>query len=314
MVRTHRLERARGALYGQLIGDSLGSLVEFRSAESIQAHYPKGVRQLADGGTYGLSAGQPTDDSEMALSLAASLVRQGTFVLEDVAAAYRRWAQSEPFDIGITCSSALNRGQKNPESQANGALMRVSPLGIFGARVLEEDPQGAEQLAEWARQECSLTHINPLCMDIQSVYVLTIARIIATGADRAEALEILQAEAASYPEVAALVEAHCEVPPAEYLEHEGWVTIAFGNAVYELASVLRAEESLVRTVGRGGDTDTNAAITGALLGAVDGMHAWPSRWVDVIDCFHQNEASPRPRPREYWPNHAYALAGQLLGA
>ncbi|WKD60644.1 ADP-ribosyl-[dinitrogen reductase] glycohydrolase [Corynebacterium ciconiae DSM 44920] len=313
MVRSHQLERARGALYGQLIGDSLGSLVEFQSAESIHTQYPQGVRALADGGTYGLSAGQPTDDSEMALSLAESLVRHNGFVVEDVAATYRRWAHSDPFDIGLTCSSALNRGEKNPKSQANGALMRVSPLGIFGARLLEE-PDGAEQLAQWAREECAITHINPLCTDIQAVYVLSIARIISTGADRAEALEIVQAEAASHPEVAALVREHIDTPPAEYLMHQGWVTIAFGNAVYELASPLRAEESLVRTVGRGGDTDTNAAITGALVGAVDGMHAWPSRWVDVIDCFHQDDSSPRPRPREYWPNHAYALAGSLVGA
>ena len=61
---------AEGCLLGQLAGDSLGGLVEFRSAASIKSAYPAGVRELADGGHWGILAGQPTDDSEMALMLA----------------------------------------------------------------------------------------------------------------------------------------------------------------------------------------------------------------------------------------------------
>lgn len=48
--------RAQGVLFGQLIGDSLGSLVEFRTAETIAREYPNGVRELADGGPFQLKA------------------------------------------------------------------------------------------------------------------------------------------------------------------------------------------------------------------------------------------------------------------
>jgi len=61
------LERAQGRLLGQLAGDALGSLVEFRSQDDIRREYPNGVRELTDGGTWNTIAGQPTDDSEMAL-------------------------------------------------------------------------------------------------------------------------------------------------------------------------------------------------------------------------------------------------------
>src|SRR5262249_50051190 len=54
------LNRAQGCLLGQLIGDSLGGLVEFRSVGSIAAEYPLGVRDLADGGCWRNLAGQPT--------------------------------------------------------------------------------------------------------------------------------------------------------------------------------------------------------------------------------------------------------------
>ena len=42
------IERARGCLMGQLAGDALGSLVEFRRPEEIRRRYPDGVRELAD--------------------------------------------------------------------------------------------------------------------------------------------------------------------------------------------------------------------------------------------------------------------------
>ena len=52
------LSRAEGCLLGQLAGDSLGSLVEFRSPSDIRHRYPDGVRELADGGTWNTIAGQ----------------------------------------------------------------------------------------------------------------------------------------------------------------------------------------------------------------------------------------------------------------
>lgn len=71
-----RLSRAQGCLLGQLAGDALGSLVEFQSPEEIRRSYPEGVRELADGGTWNTIAGQPTDDSEMAMLLARMLILQ----------------------------------------------------------------------------------------------------------------------------------------------------------------------------------------------------------------------------------------------
>ena len=71
------LSRAQGCMLGQLAGDSLGGLVEFESATHIRRTHPGGVRVLVDGGHWHTLAGQPTDDSEMALALARSIVNHG---------------------------------------------------------------------------------------------------------------------------------------------------------------------------------------------------------------------------------------------
>jgi ADP-ribosylglycohydrolase len=59
------LARAHGCLVGQIAGDSLGSLVEFWTADEIEQRYPGGPRLLSDGGVWDTIAGQPTDDSEL---------------------------------------------------------------------------------------------------------------------------------------------------------------------------------------------------------------------------------------------------------
>ena len=58
--------------------------------------------------------------------------------------------------------------------------------------------------------------------------------------------------------------------------------IAFRNALYQLLHAPSAEEGIVNTVMQGGDTDTNAAICGALLGAVNGLSAMPKRWIETL--------------------------------
>lgn len=73
-----RVNRAQVCLLGQLAGDVLGSLVEFQSPEEIRRSYPEDVQELADGGTWNTIAGQPTDDTEMALLLARMLTKSAS--------------------------------------------------------------------------------------------------------------------------------------------------------------------------------------------------------------------------------------------
>ena len=71
-------------------------------------------------------------------------------------------------------------------------------------------------------------------------------------------------------------------PPSDYLDRQGWVLTAFRNALWQLLHAESLEAGVVDTVMRGGDTDTNAAICGALLGAVHGRAAVPARWVATL--------------------------------
>jgi ADP-ribosyl-[dinitrogen reductase] hydrolase len=97
------------------------------------------------------------------------------------------------------------------------------------------------------------------------------------------------------------------------VHQQGWVLIAFQNAFRHLAIGTPIEDALIE-VSKGGDTDTNAAICGALLGAVQGRAAIPVRWsMAVLACRPFGESARQPRPARYWPDDVPLLAEALLG-
>ncbi len=320
------LARAQGCLLGQFAGDALGGLVEFSTAAAIRARYPDGCRELADGGTWHNLAGQPTDDSEMALMLARTLVQAGAYVPGAVLEAYVDWYRDpETYDCGGTVAQALRAAgevEERPrrllqveqhasrESQANGSLMRISPLGIFAAG------QPA-QAAEWARAESRLTHPHPVCQSCCAAFVTALATAIGRRAGAREcheaALACARGSFAPAPVVQALLDA-ATAPPANYHHQQGWVLIALQNAFYQLLRAPTFEEGVVATVMAGGDTDTNGAIAGALLGAVHGRAAVPANWARAVRCCRALPGTPthHPRAREYWPVDVLELAERLL--
>lgn len=85
--------------------------------------------------------------------------------------------------------------------------------------------------------------------------------------------------------------------------------------MWQLLHAPTGEEAIIDTVMRGGDTDTNAAICGALLGAVHGRDAIPARWQTAVLSCRPGEGRAgvrRPRPACYWPVDALELATALL--
>jgi ADP-ribosyl-[dinitrogen reductase] hydrolase len=301
------LRRAQGCLLGQVAGDSLGSLAEFMSAADVQARYPDGPRLLADGGVHDTLAGQPTDDSEMALALARTLVERGAFEAESVRAAYRRWLESGPFDVGLTTRAALT-AEPPAGSQANGSLMRASPLGVFAWTL------GATEAAALARADSALTHPHPVCGDSTAAFVIAVAHALRHGDPRG-AWEAARAWAGpnAVAEVRAALDAAAAAPPVCDGPRQGWVLIALQNAFHELLHAPSLEEGVVATVRRGGDTDTNGAVAGALLGAVYGRPAVPAQWREMIlSCRPHPLRARHPRPLKYWPADVMELAECLL--
>ncbi|MEB3205379.1 MAG: ADP-ribosylglycohydrolase family protein [Candidatus Sericytochromatia bacterium] len=304
-------DRARASLAGLLVGDALGSQVEFCHPASILRRYPSGVRHMEASPVWDTLAGQPTDDGEMALALARAMVARGTYDPHAVWAAYQAWGNSEPFDMGGTIRAAL-QGRPNASSEANGAMMRAGPLAlpVRGASLAQREA--------WAGIDARLTHPSPVCVAANTLYVGLVARGVDghSVGDLADFARDWASQPECPPSLQRTVHLSFEAPPADYLTLAGHVLVALQNALWHLWQQDLPAAALIATVAEGGDSDTNAAILGALLGAVHGLAAWPKDWLGtVLDCRpeHGDERVARPRPLSCWPVDCLDLADALVG-
>ena len=136
--------RFRGCLVGLAAGDALGSTLKFRYFGSFEP-----IDDMVGGGLFDLKPGQWTDDTSMALCLAASLIEREEFDPSDQMRRYVRWwregymsSTGRCFDIGISTARALSRfvetgdpysGPTDPVSAGNGSLMRLAPVPMYFA-------------------------------------------------------------------------------------------------------------------------------------------------------------------------------------
>ncbi len=286
-------ERARGCLSGLACGDAVGRPVEFKSARQIRERHGEVIEMLGQG-THRQPAGTITDDTEMALCIAESLVARGGFDRADVAERFVAWLESDPFDVGLMTRDAIERiregtppneagrevWRERPEGSnaGNGSVMRCAPHAI----AFREDDAG---LVRVSRESSAITHTDPRCQWGCVLLNRTLAGLVRNETDPlGAALEGADEAPEELREAVSAVQAvlEGERDPAALepeLSTSGYVVDALqAGLVYGLTADT-AERAVVDAVNRGEDTDTVGTIAGALAGARFGAGALPDRWV-----------------------------------
>lgn len=277
-----REERAKGCLMGLMCGDALGAPVEFHSPSDVCSLYPGGITGMVEGWgvTHGRRSGTITDDSEMAIALLRSLLNEQGFNTLAAQAQYIDWLATDPADVGMTTRAGLN-GNYNAASQANGALMRVAPIGIFAALHPEWDWEKA------AADDSRITHLHPRCVKANIIYVESL-KLAILGNSPQDIYAAACKRAEELGDVALLSRLRAaEYEEPEYYPQEGWVEIAFQCAYYWLLHATDYPSALCSIVNKLGDPDTNGAIAGALLGAVFGISGIPHEWQQEVMNNHE---------------------------
>ncbi|QSG13381.1 ADP-ribosylglycohydrolase [Halapricum desulfuricans] len=281
---------AADVLLGLACGDALGRPVEFRSAASIADQHGT-VTEMLGHGTHDRPAGTVTDDTDLALRIARSLVEQGAFDGRDIADRFHEWYESDPFDIGLMTADALReygtgsswrdagrnvwQHREEGSNAGNGSVMRCAPHAIAFAG----DP---DALVRASRQSSAITHYDPRCTYGCAVLNGTIAGFL-RGDDQPlqTALERVEADApVELVEALRLVPDHID---GDQLPTSGYVVHTLQTALHDALTATSAEDAIVTAVNRGGDTDTIGAVTGAIAGARFGGDALPDRWLETIE-------------------------------
>ena len=161
-------------------------------------------------------------------------------------ASYVRWYDSGPFDIGLSTECGL-KGEPMLDSQGNGALMRISPLGIFGWNM------EAEALAKAAAKDAALTHPHRNCQQVNGLYAAAIAEATREGYPARDVYDRMAAWATQWnvdDTIRDRLEQALTHRPPEYSRQMGWVLIAFQNALYELLLMATQKRRKVANTSR----------------------------------------------------------------
>ncbi len=275
-----------GSILGLAIGDALGAPFEFR--RRTQVAFPLPAFELP---WMGLPPGTWTDDTAMAMNLWQSLIEhEGALDLDDVLERHLGWLASDPPDVGIQTRLALQEAavgtpepakavfdRRGPEvSAGNGSVMYCAPLGVARANI-------PEVLLEEAPALSRLTHWDGRCQTACLGVTLAIAALVRGEAADAAVLDSLAvlSDREGGEELEFLVG---EAGRSRQIDgpDQGFCLFTAGIALQVVGEELGFEDGLRSVVGLGGDTDTNAAVAGSLLGALHGSSAIPPAWLDHL--------------------------------
>jgi ADP-ribosyl-[dinitrogen reductase] hydrolase len=281
--------RIRGVAVGAAVGDALGMPLEFGPRQPAD----RLVREMRAGR---LPSGTFTDDTEMALALAESLLAHVPLDPEDLATRFLGWFRMGPEDVGVHTGAVLElvdvgedwlaasraAQRVNPESAGNGSVMRCWPAALAHWN----DPKGL--LAD-SRLQSQVTHAHPECEVACAFVNATISSLLHGNAPEKAVDQAVEVLGDGLP--AELRQAVESAPglSREELPNSGWVRHTVESAVWGLLTTSSFEEAVAQVVNLGDDTDTAGAVVGALAGAAYGLGAIPERWREAL--------------RGQWPPH-----------
>ena len=251
------------------------------TAEEIKQRFGA-VAEMIGGGLLNLKPGQHTDDTSMMLCIAESLVENKGYNPDDIARRFVEWYGSNPPNIGKTTRTALAKiadgvpwriaGDK--ERPTNGSVMRCPPIGLM--YFLKDS-----NLTLVSVETSIMTHAHPdairSCILINTMIAsIVYGETISRAFDRALSAIRMWGDDFYWKLIDGLLR-------PSGLDPNGPAIGTALLAIKHLAAADSFEEAVISAVNCGGDTDTIAAVTGALAGAYYGISAIPERWSSKLN-------------------------------
>lgn len=287
-----------GAILGAVIGDALGVPAEFMSREELRK---KPVRDLIGGGAHNQPAGTWSDDTSMILCTMDSIIDKG-INYDDQMQRFSRWlwdaentAHDEVFDVGGTTKHAIFKyvkkipalecGETAENTCGNGSLMRIMPTALYVLGQYESEKLD-DRTVDIIHSTSKCTHAHPKCQVACGIYCSVVFHLskggkledaVSTGIE--SALQYYRSKeeyAAVLPEFESLREIGKR--SEEDIRSTGYVVHTLQAALWCLLNTKGYPQCVLRAVDLGDDTDTTAAVAGALAGIWYGAKHIPAVW------------------------------------
>jgi ADP-ribosyl-[dinitrogen reductase] hydrolase len=289
MKQASSKDKALGAFVGLAIGDALGAPVEFKKRGSFPV-----VSEMLSGGYFRLPAGAWTDDTAMALCLSDALKHNSNIDARDLLERFCRWASdgentSTGISVGIGQNTLrvlgefkrhnyLNAQPTKQRADGNGAVMRLAPVSIRHWR----NPKIASEVAI---KQSQITHYSTISAASCELLSLMLVYLI-SGNDWKAAKEVA-VEEVKLGEAKYLTTEAWKIRAESTISSTGFVLHTMEAAFWAVENSSSFEDCLVKAVNLGDDADSVGAVAGQLAGALYGVSAIPTRWLEKL--YKRNE-------------------------
>ena len=279
------VDRFRAVLLASAIGDALGSPVEGLSKMQIARIFGK-IRDFTSSTFLQRSAGVCTDDTELAILTAKSIVERKKLDIEDIRQKFCMWFDGKPPSIGATTALSLSFAcrEKLPldlyprlvlkirgdYSAGNGALMRIHPVALYDV--------GDQNMLHDVRIVSMITHPHSDSVECCQFLCKFIEHLI--NGDRDAAIQNSLKEVKLQPHIKKAIITAPKLSE-DQLSTTGYVLHTLQIALWAFYTTDTLEDAIIKAVNVGGDTDTYGAVCGAIAGAFYGRSAIPQRWKTV---------------------------------
>lgn len=295
----------KSALFGIAVGDALGVPVEFHSREELKENP---VKEMIGFGTYNQPAGTWSDDSSLSFCLAEGLCQP--YSLQKISENFEKWyyenhwtPHGEVFDIGIATRLAIKKlanvdspvdaGGTDEKSNGNGSLMRILPL-LFYLKDKE-----INQRFERVREISSITHAHVRSV-IACFYYIEFALKLLENQDKFEIYEKLKSEIPEFLRHISIFQDEIKIFDRLFnqniseldeskIQSSGYVLHTLEASIWCLLNSNSFEETVLKAVNLGEDTDTTGAVVGGLAGLLYGWERIPSIWIQSLANYKEIE-------------------------
>lgn len=281
-------ERFRGSLLGLAVGDAVGTTLEFKSPGSFEP-----IDDMVGGGPFRLEPGQWTDDTSMALCLAASLIEKRGFDAADQMRRYTDWykqgymsSNGTCFDIGNTVRHALHRfqssgdpysGSTDPHTAGNGSLMRLAPVVLYYAGNMRV---AMNRAAQSSRTTHGAKTAVDACRYMAAVLINALNGTLKRYLFFSDDEEWVYGPLADEIHTIRLGSFKEKQPPE--IQGTGYVVKSLEAALWAFWNSKNFRDGCLLAANLGDDADTTAAIFGQLAGAYYGESGIPAEWREKI--------------------------------
>ena len=284
------LDRFTGAMVGLGVGDALGMPAEFMRHSQIPIFFQGKITDYEPSPKGTFELGEYTDDTCLSICIAESIIDLETVDIFDISERFLNWLNEDGRGVGTLTYRALTlledgfspedsgrcAWETSGKNQAgNGAIMRTAPIGLFLYN-------NKKDLIKYTKNVCEITHFDRRCVLSTVAYNLALSGCV-KGMDNQEIYDFISKICCGKDDEFDdfLYDAKNNKISYFILDDEknmGYTYLTFSIAISALFNYKNFEEPLIEIVNAGGDTDTNAAVAGALLGAKYGIDSIPLKW------------------------------------